>query len=376
MLQYLKNESNVAFTENGAKAFRTTESDCLDFFATVGAMRYLSETEIEQRFVRAYSENKDIATKLIFYARDIRGGLGERRVFRVIFRWLANNEPETVRKNVEYVAEYGRYDDLLVLIGTPCEGDAFRVIAEQLKKDMAALRIGGEVSLLAKWMPSVNTSNITARINAKKIARYLGMKDQEYRKTLVALRERIKIIENSLRVSDYTFDYAKQPSCAMFRYRKAFIRNDGERYGEFLDSVKNGGAKLHASNVYPYEIIRPLIGYSVRLGEAEEASINATWQSLPDYCGIDNALTVIDLSGSMYINYNSDAPTPASVALSLGIYAAERNKGCYKDHFIAFSRTARLIEVKGDDFVSKVRYVRQFDEVDSGCGYQEQRFFR
>ena len=114
MLQYLKNESNVAFTENGAKAFRTTESDCLDFFATVGAMRYLSETEIEQRFVRAYSENKDIATKLIFYARDIRGGLGERRVFRVIFRWLANNEPETVRKNVEYVAEYGRHHCFIV----------------------------------------------------------------------------------------------------------------------------------------------------------------------------------------------------------------------------------------------------------------------
>ena len=124
MLRYLKQEANKTVTENGAATHLTTESDCLDLFATIGALRSASEDEIMTRFARAYAENRDIAMKLLFFARDIRGGLGERRVFRVILRYLAENEPESVRKNIVHVAEYGRFDDLLSLIGTPCEKDA------------------------------------------------------------------------------------------------------------------------------------------------------------------------------------------------------------------------------------------------------------
>ena len=131
MLQYLQKETNVAYTENGAKTNKSTGSYCLDLFATVGAIRRQSENEIEKRFLRAYSEDKDIATKILFFARDVRGGLGERRVFRVILKWLANNEPQTVCKNLEYVAEYGRFDDLLALMGTPCEKQALDLIKKQ-----------------------------------------------------------------------------------------------------------------------------------------------------------------------------------------------------------------------------------------------------
>ena len=105
MLNYLKNEANKTLTENGAATYLTTESDCLDLFATIGALRHVSESEIEARFMRAFTENRDIAMKLLFFARDIRGGLGERRVFRVILNWLAENEPASLRKNLEYVAE-------------------------------------------------------------------------------------------------------------------------------------------------------------------------------------------------------------------------------------------------------------------------------
>ncbi len=365
MLKYLKAEANAAFTENGAMAFATTESDCLDLFATVGALRYASDDEIEKRFMRAYAENKDIATKLLFFARDVRGGLGERRVFRIILHWLTKNAPETVRKNVGKIAEYGRYDDLLVLLGTSCEAEALSVIGEQFRCDMSSLENGGEVSLLGKWLPSVNASNTLTVINAKKVARYLGMNDREYRKSLVALRERIKIIENNLRTRDYTFDYSKQTSSALYRYRKAFLRNDGTRYIEFLKSAREGSAKLNASNVMPYELIKPLftsygdyIGYQLDEGEIE--AINTTWQNLPNYCGMENSLPVIDLSGSMYFNAGG---MPAMVALSLGIYAAERNGGIFKNHFISFSEKARLIEVKGNDFTSKVQYVSSFNEI-------------
>ena len=358
MLNYLKQEANKTVTENGAATHITTESDCLDLFATIGALRRESDSEIVTRFIRAYSENKDIAMKLLFFARDIRGGLGERRVFKVILNWLANNEPKTVRKNLEYVAEYGRFDDLLCLMSTACEKDMLDVLKAQFEADNNALANGGEVSLLAKWLPSVNASSTETVLYAKKIAKHFGLNDASYRKALVALRAHIRIIENNLREKDYSFDYSKQPSKAMYKYRKAFIRNDGERYSQFLDKVTTGEAKLHASTLMPYEIITPFFRRNV--SDEERKAINTTWISQEDFGDTENALAVIDGSGSMYGGVD---PMPATVALSLGIYFAERNKGAFKNHFITFSENPQLVEIKGEDILDKVRYCHGFNEV-------------
>lgn len=358
MLQYLKKESNKTFTENGAVTLKTTDSDCLDLFAAIGALRRESDEEITARFMRAFAENKDIAMKLLFFARDIRGGLGERKVFRVILKWLAKNYPETVRKNLDYIAEYGRYDDLLVLFDTPVEKDMLELIRQQLRKDLYALNNNEEVSLLGKWLPSVNASNSGTVKAAKKIAKYLKMEDKAYRKTLVRLREYIHIIENNLREKDYTFDYEKQPSKAMFKYRNAFIRNDGERYNEFLNKARCGEVKLNTNVLTPYEIITPFFKRNV--SDEERNSINATWNALEDFTNDENALAVIDGSGSMY---GGADPIPATVALSLGIYFAERNKGAFKNHFITFSESPQLVEIKGNDILDKVRYCQDYDEV-------------
>ena len=153
MLEYMKQEANRTLTENGAAAFASTGSDCLDLFAGIGALRRESEAEIISRFVRAYTENADIAMKLLFFARDIRGGLGERRVFRVLFNWLAANEPQSVRKNIEYVAEYGRYDDLLSLMGTACEQEMLGVIRKQFVQDMAVLSVTTRSAITLLSMP-------------------------------------------------------------------------------------------------------------------------------------------------------------------------------------------------------------------------------
>ena len=359
MLQYLKEEANKTVTENGAATNITTESACLDLFATIGAMRHRSDGEIEKFFARAYYENRDFAMKLLFFARDIRGGLGERRVFKIIMKWLAQNELASLRKNLAYVAEYGRYDDLLCLIGTSCELDALNVLKAQFDIDREALQNDQEVSLLAKWLPSVNASNTETVRNAKKIARHFGLTDAEYRKALTALRAKIRIIENNLREKDYSFDYAKQPSKAMHKYRKAFLRNDQKRYGEFIDQVSEGKAKLHASTLMPYEIISSTLQYR-SLTEDERKALNATWISLEDFGNNENAIAVIDGSGSMY-NYQN--PSPASVALSLGIYFAERNTGIFKNHFITFSETPRLVQIRGEDIYDKVRYCMGFNEV-------------
>lgn len=257
MLDYLNQEANLTTTENGAATYVSTNSDCVDLFATIGALRDSRERQIRSRFIRAYTEDADLAMKMLFFARDIRCGLGERRVFRVILSWLANHKPNSVKRNLAYIAEYGRYDDYLVLMGTACEREMLDFLKAQFDADQQNLDKHGEVSLLAKWLPSVNTSNKEAVYKAKRIARAFGMNDASYRKALSALRAQIRIIENNLRVRDYSFDYEKQPSRAMFQYRQAFLRNDAERYMAFLDQVRQGKARLHADNVAPYELVRP-----------------------------------------------------------------------------------------------------------------------
>lgn len=358
MLEHLKQEINRTFTENGAATNVTTQSDCLDLFATVGALRQAEDAEIETRFLRAFTENRDTAMKLLFFARDIRGGLGERRVFKVILHWLAENEPKAVCKNLTYVAEYGRYDDLLCLMGTPCEKKMLDVLKNQFEADVKALESGNEVSLLAKWLPSVNASNKDTVLYAKKIARHFGMNEARYRKALVALRAHIRILENNLREKDYSFDYSKQPSKAMFKYRKAFLRNDADRYNDYINKVSSGAAKVNASTMMPYEIITPFFRKVV--SEEERRAIHATWISQEDFGNSENAIAVIDGSGSMY---GGSDPIPAAVALSLGIYFAERNQGAFKNHFITFSETPQLVEIKGEDILDKVRYCHSFNEI-------------
>ena len=360
MLNAIKNEANRTQTENGAATLISTTDYCLDLFATIGALRNADEAEVINRFIRAYAENSDLAMKILFFARDIRGGLGERKTFRTILKWLANNETSSVKKNIEYIAEYGRYDDLLVLIGTPCETEAISYIGKTLEADIKAMNENGKVTLLAKWLPSVNVSNAETVRTAKYLAKKLGMTDAAYRKALSSLRSYIKIIENNLREKDYSFDYEKQPSKALFKYRRAFINNDAERYRLFLNKVSIGEAKMNTGTLMPYDIIAPLCGWNKDITLEQKKAMEVTWKSLENFCNSDNALAVIDGSGSMYC---SGTPLPISVAISLGIYFAEHNTGAFKNHFITFSHRPQLIEIKGRDIAEKVRYCRKFNEV-------------
>ena len=355
MLEFLKREANKTYTENGSVTYRSTGRDCLDLFATIGALRRESEQEITARFLRAYAEDPDLAMKILFYGRDVRGGLGERRVFRILLRWLAVSKPESVVRNLPYVAEYGRWDDVLVLLDTPCRAEALALLKQQFDADLAALSSDGDISLLGKWLPSVNASNDETIRAAKQIANAFGLSNRDYRKTLTKLRAQIRILENNLRERDYKFDYSKQPSKAMFKYRKAFLRNDAERYGAFMQRVSTGEVKLNTGALYPYEIIEK----AFHCDDAERLSLDATWRALADYTQDENALVVADGSGSMYWG---GKPMPAAVAQSLAIYFAEHNRGAFRNHFITFSMNPRLVEIKGRDIVDKARYCETFNE--------------
>lgn len=364
MLNELKDACNITLTENGGLTHRTSLSNCVDLFFRAGAMRSANEDAIKDVVAAAFAEDPVRTLKILFFARDVRGGLGERRFFRTAMRMLAKQEPDAVIRNAALFAEYGRYDDLLVLLGTPCEKAAVDIIQERLNADIAAMEAQKPASLLAKWLPSVNTSSAEARLQGKRIAKLLGMNDAEYRKTLSKLRKYTDIIENRLRVGDYTFDYSKQTSGAMFKYRAAFIRHDEERYRAFLNNVLSGQEKMHASTLYPYDIVRKCLGSwygDDALTADERLSLEASWKSLPAY-GEDgvNALAVVDGSGSMY---GGSELRPIDVALSLGIYFAEHNHGEFANHFITFSSHPQLVRVEGKDIAEKVRYCARYNEV-------------
>ena len=338
-LEELRKEENRTYTENGALTNRSTNSYCLDLFATIGALRNAEDNEIISRFIKAYTEDRNMAMKILFFARDIRGGLGERREFRSIF-------------------------NLLSLLDGPCEKDMLSFIKEQLDKDLAALKIGDTVSLLAKWLPSVNTNNKDTVKTAKKLAKAMGFSDAEYRKVLVSLRAEIKLMENYLREKDYSFSYEKQPSKALYKYRLAFLRNDRERYYAFLEKAETNPSVMNTGTLTPYDVAASIIHKEMakeEITEEERRSLDVTWKALPDYTGAENALAVVDGSGSMYCNWGSGY-MPAAVAQSLGIYFAEHNKGCFHNHFITFSENPRLVEVQGRDIVDKLTYCVSFDE--------------
>ena len=359
MLNHLKYAMGLTTTENGAVTHRSSGNYCLDLFFRAGGMRSADEAEIRKTVIRAYTENRADTMKILFYARDVRGGMGERRFFRIAMQTLAETAPDAVRNHLHLFAEYGRYDDLCALLGTPCEADALALIVQQLRSDIENLEKGEPVSLMAKWLPSVNASSAATRRAGKRIARAMRMADETYRRTLSALRRRIDITENYLRTRDYTFAYAAQPSGAMFKYRKAFSRNDGERYADYLRAVEEGAEQIHTGTLYPYQIVRAV----QQNADAESRrSLDVMWNNLPDLTDVTgNAIAVVDGSGSMYGMRNGTL-RPIDAALSLGIYFAEHNRGAFADHFITFSRHPRLVEIKGRTITEKVQFCATFNE--------------
>lgn len=348
MLEALKKEINYGLTENGSLKHNSTLNATYDLFALGGAYRNRSDADIISLFDKAYCQDPILALKCLFYIRDIRGGLGERKFFRVILKHLAQIDPELIRRNLENIPYFGRWDDLYSLFNTSLENDALYLIKEQLNIDVASYT----PSLLAKWLKSENTSSKESRRIAKKIRNYLGLTSKQYRKTLSILRAKIRLVENLMSSGQWDkIQYDKIPSQAGLKYRNAFAKHDYERYNDF---IKNKTTKVNANTLYPYEIISKVIS-DARWGcnDIKRASLNKYWDNLINYFDNSyfNGLVVCDTSASMR---GSQADAPINVAISLAMYCAERADGPFKNHYISFSRNPRLVEVVGSDFVQKV----------------------
>ena len=368
----IKRQTNYTLTENGAVAHKTTLRKVYDMFALGGAYRMRTDEDCILLFKNALEEDETLAIKCLFYLRDIRGGQGERRFFRVCYNWLAKNHTDIARRNLMHIAEYGRYDDLYCVADTPLEKEMFELITTQLKADIESLKTSEfeGVSLLAKWLKSENASAAETKRLANKTRVALKLTHKAYRQLLSALRKRSNVLERLMSNGEFDkIEYSKIPSRAGFIYRNAFAKRDAERYKEFIASKDT---KVNASTMYPYDIVK---GVTTKLSNWywEESTIdpderevlNKYWANKTDYLkgAPVKAIGMIDTSGSM--TTDMCGTRPIDVAISLGMYLAEGITGPFANHFITFSSQPQLVEVEGIDFVDKVRRIYEKNIVEN-----------
>lgn len=361
-LNGLKARDNYALTENGAITHKSTLDSCLDFFAMGGSMRSRSDADIILMFRKAFKEDALTALKLAFYMRDVRGGQGERRLFKVIIKDLASFESETMEKNLHLIPEFGRWDDLYAFVDTRLEKKAFNFMQKQFILDLNSKT----PSLLGKWLKSENTSSEES-VRLAKITRYhFQLSSKMYRKSLSSLRHKINVVETLMSANRWDeIEFDKIPSKAGLIYKNAFARRDmiAKKYEAFALSDET---KVNASTLYPYEVVeKALDGFNYWGGgflgtDVDRAMINKYWDNIKDYFNGKefNSIAVVDTSGSM-------RGTPINVAISLGLYMAERGGGPFAGHYISFSSRPQLICTEGVDFVDKVERIYRTNLVEN-----------
>ena len=348
----LQDNMNYKMTENGAVAHKTTRSKVYDMFALGAAYRQRSENDVLLLFREALAEDKDLALKCLFYIRDCVKGQGERRFFRICFKWFCEKYPNNAKQLFSiFATDMCRWDDLiLTALDTKAEDEALGFIAKQLVLDSYS----DNPSLLAKWCPSENTSSAKTRAAARKVRHALQLSSKEYRLLLSNLRKRINVLERLMSANEWDkIEFDKIPSKAGLVYKQAFMRRDliAKKYSDF---IKNENTKVNVKTLYPYEIVKKAM--SART-DVDKAAVEKYWNNQPDWFkgAAANIICVVDTSGSM--TWGSGNVNPIDVACSLGMYAAERLNGPFHNRYISFSSRPQLIEIRGVDFCDKVRRI-------------------
>jgi hypothetical protein len=360
---------NLTLTENGAVAHSTSGSKLLDMNFAVASLRGKPEAEIVKMFRAAFNENPILAMRWLFYVRDVREGLGERTLFRVCLNDLAKNQQEVlVNALIPYVAEYGRWDDIFSLIDNKkCKTAVLKVIKTQWDADDKGMVNGESISLMAKWLPSEQASNLEAKKRAGIISSYLKLTPRQYRKALSAFRAYIDVIERKMSSNNWqSIDYETVPSQANLRYKNAFLKHDEIRRRAYLGALERGEAKINSSVTFPHDIVHKYYGNAFHLPSKEDAALESMWKSLPDMVqGESSTIVVADGSGSMGVRVGNTNITALQVANALAIYFAERCKGEFQNKYITFSNTPRIVNLNGGSLLKNLGIAMRHCEVAS-----------
>lgn len=308
-------------TVNGMAALESTTDPVVDLFYKIGASR---GKQIVPDFERALQFDTTLTLRVAAWARDVRGGAGERQIFRDVLLHLENLHPELLDKMLPHVAEFGRWDDLLIFKSDEFKGKAFTLIGNALRE-----RNG----LAAKWMPRKGPLALELR-------KFFGMSPKFYRKSLVELT---KVVEQQMCAGAWDeINFSHVPSLAAARYQKAFGRNAPEAYTAYKEALKTGEAKVNANAVYPHDVVR-----SIKLGDKDVAK--AQWEALPNFMTDANVLPMVDVSGSMNCPVGGNPNLLCiDISVALGLYCADKNHGAFKDMFLTFSEKTKLEVLRGD----------------------------
>lgn len=357
-----KDLNTMVYTENGALGHKTTGKYLLDMNFAVSSLRNMKEADIASKFADAFAEDPVLAMRWLFFARDIRGGMGERRLFRVCMKSVAMQSPKLVEAVIHLVPEYGRWDDLweLLDINEQLHHRIIFLMKEQLAKDIIHMKRGESISILAKWMPSVNTSSEKTRRLARYFAKELGVTERQYRKVLSGLRNKLNVTEKMMSAKQWQdIDYQAVPSKANLLYKDAFLRHDEERRNEYLKALQNGKKKINASTLFPHDVV-----HKYGWGSKVDVTIEELWKNLPDYVqGNSSTMVVADGSGSMQTSVGNTSVTAWEVAHSLAIYFAQHSKGPYKNRYITFSSFPQFVTLDADNLLDNIRIARQHSEI-------------
>lgn len=347
MKKLINEEYNVSITENGAVGYRSSGKALLDINFSVSSLRNKTDLEVITYFAKAYYENKFLAVKWLFFAGDVRGGLGERRLFRLGLLFLSQVDGKLTKSLLPLVFEYTRWDNLLVLLDTDLRDSVCELIKNQLDLDLKNMQNNDSVSLCAKWMPSINATSKTNVRYAKMLAKYMSLTEKNYRKTLSKLRKYIDVVE--VKMSDKRWreiDYSKVPSRANLIYSDAFLKNDPSRREKYLQLLENGEAKINAGVLFPHDIVNKYIDRNDNLLAEVDKTLEELWKSLPDYVkGQSNTICVSDGSASMFSRVGNTNITCMAVAVALSIYFSEGSSGQFKDNYVTFSENPQFVDL-------------------------------
>jgi hypothetical protein len=325
-----------ARTANGMKARKSTSNALVDLFYNIGASR---GKNIVPAFTAALVQDKELALRIALWARDARGGAGERQIFRDILSHLEKTDPDSAARLLVKVPELGRFDDLFVFKSPDLKAKAYTLLGDHLR---------AKNGLAAKWTPRKGKV-------AAEIREFFGMTPKQYRKSLVALT---KVVETQMCANDWdNINFSHVPSQAARIYKKAFTRHS-VKFAEYVQKLVSGDktVKVNANAVFPHEVLKDIISPYGRstLGKTELDHLTAQWDALPNYMNDANILPIVDVSGSMTCPAGKDTKVRClDVAVSLGLYLADKNKGVFKDTFLTFSDRPDLVTLKGN-IVQKV----------------------
>ena len=368
-------ETRLAYTDNGALAYETSGSSLTDFDFNTSSYRHADAENIVKDFEKIFYSDKDLAMRYIFYVGDIREGKGERHIFNEVMANLASTNPDLAKAVIGLIPEYGRWDEVVNLIDTPIKSDVINLIKTQLESDIAASSENKEISLLAKWLPSINATKKDTIRKANIISKELGMDKKTYRKTLSMLRDKLNIIEKALAEKNVEKLVEMQEvlsSKQNYKYKNALMRLMPEERKLYFEKVLRGEAKFNADVLEPYEVYfryRNEIGsrwsYSPSALKSADISYETMWKMLPNKVVPENEVLVIrDGSGSMTSSIpGTNNGQILDVASALTVYFSEHSEGGFKNKFITFSSKPELVDLSGcKSLFDKIKLLDTYDD--------------